>query len=359
LVLKLKGVHAREARLATGETRIYYRHRSTGLNLGSSLDEASVIEKFKALEAIKEPIRVRSPGTFAAAIAEFKASREWADKAPTTRATWTRVFPVLEELFGPYPMASIKRAAAAAAKNRLIAAHGGEGGKTHIAVARAVWSWCEQTGRTELVNPFLRLGGFTTKDQRRLKREKKRSAIWNEADIKALLNAYRKINAGGNPNLTRGEQHFREERTPPDIRMAVLLGFYTFQRQTDILDLTARSIVLRDGEYWWQLNQNKTDTFLGILLHPDLVKEIKEQGIKPGSARLLVMAPVSGERFNRRVFARRWKLWTAAANIQLPFSALRRSGMIAMAEKGIESEQIAAVSGHSIWPEPVNSPVWN
>jgi hypothetical protein len=348
-MLQLPGVQAVKKASADGSERIYYRHRRSGMNLGTSADEASVIARYEALQKLAERAPgVRAAGTFGELSGAYQADPAWRQLAQTTRDTWRRALVRLESVWGPFPLGAISRAIAANAKVAFTKSHGPEGAKTMLAVARAIWSWAEQTGRTELQNPFLRLGSFTTREQRQAKKERKRAAIWREAEVIALLRATRKVNAGGNPAIMTGEARYKTEKTPDDIRMALLVGLFTCQRQTDILGVTAKQIVRRDDGLWWRLDQSKTGEFLGVKLHPLLVAEIKRQEIELGTARPLVRAPRTGEVFTRRVFARRWRLWTDAAGVRLTFQALRRSGMIWLAEIGVPLPQIAAISGHSI-----------
>ncbi len=348
-MLKLAGVQALKKTAADGTERTYYRHRRSGMNLGTSADERAVVARYEALQKLTERSPgIRAPGTFGQLSAQFQADDAWRQLAPTTRDTWRRVLKRLEHIWGPFPLGAITRVVAKGAKKAFTTAHGPDGAKTMLAVASAVWSWAEEEQITELQNPFLKLKGFTTKEERKAKLQKKRDAIWREPDVLAVLRATRRVNAGGNPAQTKGTTRYKVEFTPPDIRMALLLGLFTCQRQTDILGVTAKHVVRRDDGYWWRLDQSKTETFVGIPLHPLLVAEIERQEIELGTTRPFVRAPRTGEIFTRRVFTRRWRLWTDAAGVRLTFQALRRSGMVWLAEFGVPVPQIAAISGHSI-----------
>ncbi len=350
MVLKLDGVQAVKKVTASGHIRIYYRHRRSGMNLGSSENETEVLARYKAITALRKggALRERMPGSIGEGIQKYMASVEWSALALTTKELWRRNLGRLEELWGAFPFAAISRDVAAAAKKSFIRSHGPTGGKHMIVTARAFWNWLLQQGLTNVQNPFTSPGKFETRDQRRNRRDKKRNSIWKSEDIQRFLNAKRKINVGGNPSFTNGKPQIQEKSTPDDMRLAILLGVFTVQRQSDILDMRGDMIVERGGEWWLRLNQNKTGEFIGFPLHPTLRAELERQKIKPGDKRLLIQSPISKGRYSRRRFMRRWAVWVKAANLKLNFQALRRSGMVWLSELGATPQQIAAISGHSL-----------
>ncbi len=350
MVLKLEGVQAVKKVTASGHIRIYYRHRRSGMNLGSSANETEVLARYKAITTLRKSgaIRERAPGSISEGVQKYMTSLEWSALAPSTKDLWRRNLGRLEELWGAFPFAALTRDVAAAAKRSFVRAHGPIGGKHMIVTARAFWNWLLQQGLTNVQNPFTRLGKFETRDQRRLRRDKKRSAIWRVEEVQAFLNAKRLVNVGGNPKLIDGKSQLKERATPDDMRLALLLGLFSLQRQSDVLDMRGDMIVVRGGEWWLRLDQNKTDEFIGFPIHPVLREELVRQEIKPGDKRLLVQSPIAKGRYSRRRFMRRWAVWVKAANLKLSFQALRRSGMVWLSELGATVQEIAAISGHSI-----------
>lgn len=133
------------------------------------------------------------------------------------------------------------------------------------------------------------------------------------------------------------------------MRMAFVLGLFTLQRRGDILKITADMIrVDKRGRWWMKLKQEKTETDVEFPVHKLLRAEIERQKIMPGQKRPLVQTK-SEAMFDDRNFSRKFRTWLAAARIRgLNFHALRRSGMVWMAEGGVSTSRIAGLSGHSI-----------
>lgn len=350
MVLKLVGVQALKHKAADGRTKIYYRDRKSGLALGTSDNEQAVLDKHAALsEGRKGPAaRTRAAGSYAAAIQAYRESPEFAALAPRTAELWRAALKRLETIWGHFPPEHISRYVVSTAKSGLIRKHGPTGAKNLYVAARATWGWFLAAGLTTAENPFSKPGKFETREQRIDRREKKREAIWRIDQIRQILDSTREVNAGGNPAFLRDGAVTKNRTLPDDVRLALLLGFFTCQRQTDILNMRADQLERRGEKIWVRVTQHKTGVTVRLPLHDLLRAEIDRQGIEPGSDRLLVRSPVNNARFRREGFYKRFELWTRGAGTNLTFQALRRSGMVALAELGNTIPQIAAVSGHSI-----------
>jgi hypothetical protein len=349
MVLKLAGVQALKHKAADGRIKIYYRDRKSGLALGNSDNERAVLDRHAALSAGRKgpAARVRAAGSYAEAIQRYRASAEWAALAPRTQELWGTALRRLETIWGHFPTTEISKTVVSAAKNGFIKKHGPTGAKNLYVTGRAVWNWFRQFGATAAPNPFAEPGKFATHKQQIAKRKRKKDDLWRIDQIRALLDSARQVNAGGNPNLL-DELVIKQRPLPDDIRLAVLLGFFTCQRQTDLLNLRATQIEQRGDQLWLHITQHKTGADVSLPLHRLVVDELKRQQIDLDTDTLLLRAPKTNGRFRREGFYRRFALWTHAAGLTLTFQALRRSGMIALAELGETVPRIAAVSGHSI-----------
>lgn len=168
------------------------------------------------------------------------------------------------------------------------------------------------------------------------------------ADVQAFLSASRQRDFGGNPAQI-AERNLAHEPVPDDMRMALLLGLFTLQRQADVLAMRADQISRdKSGRFWMQITQQNTGAKLKFPLLTLLVEEIERQGIEIGLPTPLVRTR-SGGRFEKRNFGRKFSTWLDAAKIDhLDYRALRRSGMVWLAEAGVNTPMIAALSGHSI-----------
>ena len=69
--------------------------------------EANEVWKAKAESAPVVPLKAPTPGTLAAAFAEYRATPEWTAKAPATRAEWERCWALIGPAFGPCPPSTV------------------------------------------------------------------------------------------------------------------------------------------------------------------------------------------------------------------------------------------------------------
>lgn len=340
--MAVPGLKVVSKRLADGSVKQFYYHRATKLALGSERTRA--IARIAEIDALNgPPDRSRMTGTIAALTARYKASPEFTALAQSTQILWRPFLTDLEERAGDWAPQMFTLALASKFKATLIAKHGSGSARNRFKCFSRLWGWGLSNGLVETANPFGKPGSFAKPGAK-----KKSKPIWRLEQVKKFLSTKRVVDAGGNPALLKGKVT-RAETVPDDVRMALLLGLLTMQRQGDVLSMTGKNIkVGKKGKWWFSLVQQKTDTLVEFPVHSRLREEIERQDIKPGADTPLV-ATKSGKHFDKRNFARKFDTWLEAAKLgEFDFRALRRSGMVLLAEEGESAFRIAAVSGHSI-----------
>jgi integrase len=343
--MKLKHVSKTTRRNANGSKVTYYFYRRPGsrpIALGS--DPNSILERWRVLQMqfdAAASVGVRIPGTIADLISKFYQSHDFQRLAPATKSLWRAAYRDLENKFGEFPPDALPVHVVHRWKEKLVAARGRDGARNHFVAFRRLYGYARAAGLFVGENPFSKPGTFG------LRIEPDTPKIWTIADIRKFLGAVRTIKKGGNPNLKNSDQI--HDRTPPDgIRLALLLGLFTMQRLSDVLNLTGRNIFKDDdGKLWLRVKQRKTKRPVEFPVHKILADELARQKIQPGDDRHLVRS-LYGLPMDRQSFYKRFRIWAEAAGLNLTFKALRSSGMVMLAEMGVPTPQITAVSGHSI-----------
>jgi integrase len=338
----LPGIKIVAKTLADGTEKSFFYHRATKLALGS--DRRRAIARAAEIEAIAGPApRMRQAGSIADIIVKFKVSPEFAGLAKSTKSLWLPFLTDLEERVGDFAPRMLTLSLASKFKGKLIARHGSGSARNRFKCYSRLWNWAIKNGHTEVTNPFSAPGSFATG-----KSGKKKKPIWREDDITALLSAKREVNVGGNPKLAK-TTFTRTEALPDDLRLGVLLAMFTLQRRGDVLSLTGKNIYVdNSGRWWMSLTQSKTGTDVEFPIHQILRAELERQDVKPGQDGFVVQTQ-SKERFDERNFSRKLRTWLRASGIvHLNLQAMRRSGMVWLAEAGVSTPRIAALSGHSI-----------
>ncbi len=338
----LPGIKIVSKTLADGTVKTFYYHRATKLALGS--DRARAIARAAEVEALASPEpRSRQVGSLNDVIAKFKVSPEYVGLAEGTKTLWSPFLTDLEERVGDWAPKMFSRAMASKFKATLIAKHGSGSARNRFKCYSRVWNWGIQNGHFDVVNPFGSPGSFS-----KGKKTKKAKPIWRPNQVEAFLSAKRKVDAGGNPAFIT-EKVTRTETVPDDMRLAFLLALFTLQRRGDVLEITADKIRADNrGRWWMKLTQGKTGAEVEFPVHKILRDEIERQKIMPEQKRPLVQTK-SKAMFDDRNFSRKFRTWLEAAKIRgLNFHALRRSGMVWLAEAGVSTPRIAGLSGHSI-----------
>jgi integrase len=338
----LPGIKIVSKTLADGTVKTFYYHRATKLALGS--DRARAVARAAEIEMLAGPEpRRRQAGALSDVIAKFKVSPEYVGLAEGTKTLWLPFLTDLEERVGDWAPKMFSRAMASKFKATLIAKHGSGSARNRFKCYSRLWNWAVQNGHIEVVNPFTAPGSFG-----KGRHSKKAKPIWRLNHVEAFLTATRQVDVGGNPALVT-KKATRTEGVPNDMRLAFLLALFTLQRRGDILKITGDKLRADNhGRWWLKLKQEKTGADVEFPVHKLLRAEIERQKITPGEKRPLVQTKTEGM-FDDRNFSRKFRTWLEAANIRsLNFHALRRSGMVWLAEAGVSAPRIAGLSGHSI-----------
>jgi integrase len=344
--MRLKYVSATRKQNADGWTTTYYFYRRPGsraIALGS--DPARVEERWRILQmqfAAADRVNVRAAGTIADLIAQYYASLEFKKLSDRTKELWRAGFRDLENKFGDFPPDAIPVVIVQKWKEKLIEKHGKHGARNRLVAFRRLYGWARKLGLTGDTNPFAKLGSFGEEI------EQDDPPIWRIDDVHKFLSAKRRVQKGGNPNLSNS--NLTEERElPPNLRLAFLLGLFTMQRLGDVLSLTGRHLSKDEsGRFWIKLRQRKTKRKIEFPAHKILAGELVRQKISPGDDRFLVRSS-NGLPFDRSTFYKRFVKWTEATGLRrLKFKDLRSSGMVTLVQAGVPTPQIVSVSGHSI-----------
>lgn len=327
---------------AKGKLYVYYRRGGLRLPLPSKTDPAFPAAYAKAQETFEANQKQGSrpgtvPGSMAALISAYRASPEWRDLAPATRADYNKALNPLEERFGKLTIATMPRQfvfrlrdeyATKPAMTRtkpplpILDANGKpvildtpRRANRIVDVLRLLMSWAENRGGWfKGPNPVLRPGRL------RVKTEGYR--VWSSAEVDAF---------------------FSSADVPEPLKRAAAVGLYTGQRKQDCLAMTRAD---RAGG-WINVAQQKTGAKLTIPEHPDLAHFL-DLAPPPadGVDRLLTRAdglPWQEDHFNH-VFA---KAIRAAGLKGLSFHGLRKAASAGMAEHGASDAEIDSVLGHT------------
>lgn len=343
--MKLKYVSKTSKLNADGSTTQHYYYRRPGsLRIKLGTDPAHIEERWRVLQAQFDAaarLQVRVPGTIADLIAQFYQSPHFQRLSPNTQSLWRISFKTLEAKFGDMSPMALQPHVVHAWKEKLIKKHGMDGARNRIVAFRRLYGWARTAGKMTSDNPFEKPGSFG------VKQEPDDPKIWRIQDLRQFLAARRQVKLGGNPTLPNSEM--TEEREPPaSIRLGLLLGFFSMQRLSDVLSLTGKNLVQdQTGRLWLKLRQRKTKRPVEFPVHQVLAHELIACRVEFGSHELIIRSALGGK-YDRFGFRKQFAIWTKAAGLDLTFKALRSSGMVYLAEIGVPTPQIVAVSGHSI-----------
>jgi hypothetical protein len=346
--LKLRNVKWTPYKAANGTTRYHYYYRPTGKLLGTSDDPLSVIEAHQRLELAEARAPQRLHANSIGRLARDFQTSEGFPPAASTQKLWRPYLRLIEERWGALHPSELDRQMVIALRDELIERSRWVA-RNFFKCASAFWAWALDlgyvTGANLFVRPRIRRERITPENDPLAEVHfEPRKALWSRQDARRFLAAKRQVNVGG-----QGEETFREEALPDDIRLAFFLGLIVDQRQADVLSITERNLVIRNGRMRIVLRQQKTKKVVSVSVHKELKAELDRRGFAPGGKRFLVSTR-SGGRFGKRNFYRKFSTWLKVSGVpsNLDFRALRRSAMDWMSADGADVRDIAAVSGHSI-----------
>jgi integrase len=304
----LKGVKKVTAKLATGETKLYYYAWSGGPRLEGEPGSAEFLHSYTAAhQARKRP----SQGTLFSLISEFKASAEFAGKSTSTQRNYQRYLRLIEEEFGDLPLRALLdpeiRGEFKCWRDKL--ADKPRTADYAWATLARVLSFAKDRGRIT-VNPCA--GGG------RLYKADRIDKIWGEAEIASMLSV-----------------------APPELELALMLALWTGQRQGDLLRLPWSGYT---GTHI-RLRQSKTQRTVVIPVSIYL-KEFLKRARRRST---LILTNTRGLPWTSDGFRTSWAKLCARAKINgLTFHDLRGSAVVRLALAGATVPEIATFTGHSL-----------
>lgn len=126
----------------------------------------------------------------------------------------------------------------------------------------------------------------------------------------------------------------------PEVALAVKLNFYICQRPADILKLKKSDLYQKEGNYFFNIIQNKTGANVHVPIPPQLVNEIL-------SCKDWIIANNKGAPYSVNNFGKIFKRVNDACGFNYTFRLLRHSGSTAYAEAGVNTSAIISLTGHT------------
>lgn len=247
------------------------------------------------------------PGTFAALADRYRKSDRWRELAPRTRHDYERHLAEILKAFGLQPVAGCTPRGVAAYRSTL---KPGRQGNMRLQVLSLLLSFAREQGLIA-DNPALR--------HRRFKLAK-RDAYWSDEAIATFM---------------------ASDATSPAMRLALMLGLWTGQREADVLNMRWSDI--EDG--WLTLRQRKTGKLVSLPIGAPLA-EYLTQVPKAG---IVIMLGERGAPYTTNWFSQSFGRAVRACQLEgLTFLDTRRTAVVNLAEAGSTPGQIASITGHSM-----------
>lgn len=325
------GIKVAYKTLHDGTRRAYYYDRATGRPLSID-DRDAAIGRASTASA---PKLAAAPGTFAALIEDYRRSPGFTEKAPHTRKDYLSYLELIRSELGDMPVSGFR--------------------PRHVAMLQEKYR--DRPRKANFLVAVLRI-------------------ILNLAVKRELIAANPAAQPDMLPTRARTQLWSRDDQTDflaaadPRLHLAFLLLLYTTQRVSDVLAMTKGQVYERDGRLMIELRQQKTGALIAVPTHRDLVPLLQARLEDKTGGMLLVPSP-TGRPWAFRNFARKWdaairrmalrraralfkqgwpkeKVRTELAAQHRQRRDLRRTGIVRMAEAGVTTPQIAAISGHAI-----------
>jgi len=308
--IRLSGVNPVRKRLADGSTRLYYYHRLTGKRLP---DDPQSPEFLVALADANKIKSNRLDGTLAGLVKAYEDSPDFKGLADSTQAVSKYLFRVIDREYGDLPLDGLEDRAAVRSdmldwRDRM-AKQSPRGADNTLAHLARVLSWGKERGKIP-ENP---LAGF-----RRIYRADRSEKIWLPEHIAAF-----------------------QQIAPLPLKNALILALHTGQRQGDLLRLAwnaydGRSLAIR---------QSKTGAKVVVPCTAAL-KELLDA--LPRKQAVILTSP-SGQAWKADHFRHIWREYSNKAGLkELNFHDLRGTAVTMLSEAGCTTQEIAAITGHSL-----------
>jgi integrase len=304
----LKGVHSTSKRLRDGSRKRYWYAWKGGPRL---LGEPGSPEFIASYEAAHARRRKPHPHAFRAIIADYKASRDFADLAARTRKDYLKHISSIEQEFGDMPISALDdpRVTRVFLDWRDNLPGGARQADYAFTVLTRILSWARDSGLTTW-RPPARI--------KKLYHSDRSEAVWLPGDIGAFRAA-----------------------CSDELWLGLVLALETGQRQGDLLRLLWSAY---DGETI-RLRQGKTGQRVEIPVTPTL------RAVLAATPRRCpqIMTNSRGRPWTPDGFRTVWRRACREAGITgLTFNDLRGSAVVRLAEAGCTVPEIASITGHSI-----------
>jgi integrase len=307
--VRLKGIHVIRRTRIDGSFVVYRYHRATGRPLKGEPGSADFIE---SLAAAERSVRERAKGTISDLIRRFQGSPVYADFAETTAKEYKRKFKAIERKWGTAPIASFNdkefRKDALDWRDEIAKRARRESDNLLSALSR-LGSWAFDRGEVDrnVLDDFPRVYHSDRADK-----------LWLPGHVDAFTRL-----------------------ASTEMKIALMLGMHTGQRQGDLRRLTWSNY---DGERI-TLRQSKGKKVVSIKCTTAL-KTMLDKMDKKG---VVIMTTPSGRAWSKRYFNEHWHEASLAAGIQdLHFHDLRGTAITMLAEAGCTVPEIAAITGHTL-----------
>jgi integrase len=263
----------------------------------------------QAMALAAEPIGTSrsKPGTVAAAVAAYLASRQFAELADGTQLMRRAILQRFRDQHGDKPIGIMPAKFIELVLGKM---------KPHAArnYFKAIRALCQYAVAVELIR------ADPTAGMKQPKVRTQRRRPWRETEIAAY--------EAKHPIGTKA-------------RLALALGLCTLQRRGDVLRMGPQDI--RNGML--AVTQEKNDAMLSLPVRPELRAVIDATPLT-GLSTFLVTK--SGKQFSGTDFDEQFRAWCNEAGLPTDcyFHRLRASGCTILADAGCSAHEIAAWSGH-------------
>lgn len=308
--VSLKGLHRVSRKLASGQVRVHHYAWRGGPRVEGQFGSPEFIANFVAAT---ERRRTTSSAIFKSLVDAYRASPEFNSLREKTKRDYRRHLSTIEGEFRDLPLAALEEA-----RVRAVFLKWRDSFSDRPRTADYLWtvlarvlSWAKGRGLVA-VNPCSNPG--------RLYRVDRSDRVWSDKDIAA----------------------FNAVASQP-LRDALQLGFWTGQREGDLLGLTwtafdGKSLVLRQGKGGRRVIIPVAKPLLAVLRR----RARRKQAVT-------ILTSTRGTPWTESGFRSSWRKAAAKAGLSnLRYHDLRGTAVSRLAEAGCTEAEIATVTGHSL-----------
>lgn len=313
--IKAGGINTVSAKLASGETKIYYYHRASGTRLFGKPGSSEFLASFATAETAR---KIYAAGNLSALIRSFEGTKQWRRLAESTKKEYKRVFIFWDASYGSCPYRALEEKAFRA---EIIKWHDGfsiekpREADNRVSILARVLSWGAKDGPLK-VNV---LDGFE-----RAYTSDRSDIIWLPEQVEAFLRV-----------------------ASAEMQLAMALALHTGQRQGDIRKLAwstydGSAISLRQGK------ANRLGRPAPVTRVPctAALKVTLDSAPRRGA---VILTTKTGRAYQKRYFAEQWEETCKAAGISdLHFHDLRGTTVTMLFRAGCNVGEIVTITGHSL-----------